>query len=108
MDTQQTLEADKQRTIAIKDLDVKSLMGAGPVEANISRDLPLRKWLHSWLLDPTIDGNHQKAIEKWIGLLIVVNLFTLVFEQVPGIFEPHRTWFHYFDIFSIAIFTVEY
>lgn len=108
MDTQQALPADKQRTIAIKDLDVKSLMGAGPIEANISRDLPLRKWLHSWLLDPTIEGNYQKVIENWIGLLIVVNLFTLVFEQVPGIFEPHRAWFHYFDIFSIAIFTVEY
>jgi len=108
METQQALPAEKQKTISIKDLDVKSLMGADQVEANISRDLPLRKWLHSWLLDPEIEGNFQKSIEKWIGLLIVVNLFTLVFEQVPGIFEPNRTWFHYFDVFSIAVFTVEY
>jgi voltage-gated potassium channel Kch len=108
MDTQQALPTEKQKTIAIKDLDVKSLMGVGPVEANISPDLPLRKFLHSWLLDPSIEGNYHKGVDKWIGLLIVVNLFTLVFEQVPGIFEPNRQWFHYFDIFSIAIFTVEY
>jgi len=108
METQQVLPAENHKTISIKDLDVKSLMGAEQVDANISRDLPMRKWLHSWLLDPTIEGNHQQSIEKWIGLLIVANLFSLVFEQVPGIFEPNRVWFHYFDVFSIAIFTVEY
>ncbi len=99
---------DNQKTISIKHLDVKSILGAEIVEANISKDLPIRKWLHSWLLDPHIPGNHHKSIEKWIGLLIVANLFTLVFEQVPGIFEPNRQWFHFFDIVSISIFTIEY
>lgn len=99
---------DNQKTISIKHLDVKSILGTEIVEANISKDLPIRKWLHSWLLDPHIPGNHHKSIEKWIGLLIVANLFTLVFEQVPGIFEPNRQWFHFFDIISISIFTIEY
>lgn len=108
MDQQQALPAEHTKTLSIKDLDVKSLMGHAPEEANISHDLPMRKWLYSWLLDPTIAGNHQKGIDKWIGLLIVANLFTLVFEHVPGIYEPNRDWFHYFDIFSIGIFTIEY
>lgn len=97
-----------KKTFAIKDLDVKTLLGKDKAEAQIASDLPLRKWLYSWLLDPNIEGNHQKAIEKWIGLLIVLNLFTLIFEQVPVVFEPYRAWFHVFDVFSIAVFTIEY
>lgn len=99
---------DTKKTIAIKDLNVKSLLGKETTEAQIASDLPLRKWLYSWLLDPNIEGNHHKAIEKWIGLLILANLFTLIFEQVPGVFEPNRNWFHYFDVASIAVFTIEY
>lgn len=97
-----------KKTFAIKDLDVKTLLGKERAEAQIASDLPLRKWLYSWLLDPNIEGNHQKVIEKWIGFLIVINLFTLIFEQVPGVFEPNRAWFHAFDVLSIAVFTVEY
>ena len=54
------------------DLDAKTLMGED-VEADISSDLPTRRWLYAWLLDPDIPGNYQKTIDKWIGLLIVAN-----------------------------------
>jgi voltage-gated potassium channel Kch len=108
MDTQQAQASQNRKTIPIKDLDIKSLMSEVPQVANISADLPLRKWLHSWLLDPNIAGNHQKGVDKWIGLLIVANLFTLIFEHVPGIYEPNKAWFHFFDVFSIGIFTIEY
>jgi len=91
----------------IYDLDASALMG-NEVEANISSDLPLRKWLYAWLLDPEIQGNYQKSLDKWIGLLIVANLFTLIFEHVPAVFEPYKHWFHIFDLFSITIFVVEY
>lgn len=77
-------------------------------EVEISSDLPFRKWLYAWLLDPHIEGNHQKSIDHWIGLLIVANLFALVFEHVPAIFEPNQVWFQYFDVISVLIFTIEY
>ena len=64
-------------------------------EVEIASDLPLRKWLYAWLLDPNIEGNHQKFIDRWIALLIVANLFALVFEHVPAIYEPHQQWFHF-------------
>jgi voltage-gated potassium channel Kch len=70
--------------------------------------LPLRKWLYAWLLDPTIPGNYQKGVDKWIGILIVVNLFALVFEHVPAVFDLNKHWFHYFDVFSVGVFTLEY
>ena len=69
---------------------------------------PFRKWLYSLLLDPHISDNHHKRVDKWIGLLIVANLFALVFEHVPAIYDPYKQWFHYFDVFSVAVFTIEY
>jgi len=77
-------------------------------EVNISSDLPFRKWLYSWLLDPHIEGNYQKTLDKWIVILIVSNLFALVFEQIPAIFQAYEKWFHFFDIFSVVVFTIEY
>ena len=74
----------------------------------VSDKLPLRKWLYSWLLDPAIEGNYHKAIENFIALLIVGNLFALLLEHVPGIVEPNRQLFHWFDVISVVVFTVEY
>lgn len=91
----------------IKDLDVNVLLGQ-QAEANIPDNLPRRKWLYSWLLDPNIPGNFQKAIDKWIGILIVANLFSLMFEHVPAVYDPYRHWFHLFDVISVAVFTIEY
>ena len=76
--------------------------------AEIAHGLPMRKWLYSWLLDTGIPGNYQKDIDRWIAILIVANLFALLFEHVPVIFEPNKVLFHAFDIFSVAIFTFEY
>ena len=98
---------EEKTYVSIDDLDVKSIVGTD-IEADISKDLPLRKWLYSWLLDPNIEGNYQKFFDKWISILIVFNLFALLFEQVPAVFEPNAHLFHYFDIFSVAVFTLEY
>jgi len=77
-------------------------------EAHISSDLPFREWLYSWLLNPHIEGNYQKTIDRWIGILIVGNLFALMFEQIPAIHQLYSTWFHYFDVASVVIFSIEY
>ena len=77
-------------------------------EAHISSDLPFREWLYSWLLNPHIEGNYQKTIDRWIAILIVANLFVLIFEHVPAINALYSTWFHYFDVASVVIFSIEY
>jgi len=76
--------------------------------AEISADLPMRSWVYAWLFDPHREGNHQRAMDRWIGLLIVANLFALLFEHVPAVYEPHAHWFHFFDVVSVIIFTAEY
>ena len=101
------MEANAKHPPRLIDLDAKTLMG-DDVEADISPDLPRRQWLYAWLLDPNIPGNYQKFLDKWIGLLIVANLFTLVFEHVPAIYEPYKHWFHIFDVFSVTVFVIEY
>lgn len=68
----------------------------------------MRKWLYAWLLDPNIPGNYQKSLDKWISLLIIANLFSLMFEHVPAVFEPNQLKFEIFDIFSVIVFTIEY
>ena len=99
---------DHKIYISLKEIDAKSLMAREDEQAQIPSDLPLRKWLYAWLLDPDIHGNWHKAVEKWIGMLIVVNLGVMLFEHVPAVYEPYKHWFHWFDIFSVAVFTVEY
>ena len=83
------------------------MAAAGPT-VKIESGLPLRKWLYSWLLDPTIPGNLQKGFDRWIGILIVVNLFAMLFEHVPAVYEQNKHWFHWFDVFSVIVFTFEY
>ncbi len=96
-----------RKAIKIADLDASTLLGTD-VEADISPDLPRRQWLYAWLLNPNIPGNHQKSVDKWIAILIVVNLFTMVLEQIPAIFEPYKNWFHAFDVVSVVVFVIEY
>jgi len=103
----ETKKTTSIRTQYIDNIDVAELLGQEQ-KAEIPKDLPMRKWLYSWLLDPNIPGNKQKTVDKWLGILIVLNLFSLVFEQVPAIFEPNKHLFHYFDIFSVVVFTIEY
>jgi hypothetical protein len=98
---------ETKRNEFLKDLNVESILGQNE-EADIDRNLPMRKWLYSWLLDPNIPGNFQKDLDKWISYLIIGNLFSLMFEHVPAVYEPYRGWFEFFDVFSVAVFTVEY
>ena len=56
-------------------------------QANISNDLPFRQWVYAWLLDPHIEGNYQKSIDKWIGFLRVAMLFVLILALLAAVFE---------------------
>ena len=68
----------------------------------------LRRWLFNWLFNSEIQGNYYQFIERWIALLIIANLFALVFEHVPAVYQPYAQWFHVFDLVSVGIFTLEY
>ena len=79
-----------------------------------SRDIPeksthtLRSLVYSWLFDQSNPNNFQKSFDKYISLLIIANLISMLAEHVPAIYDPHKQLFHWFDMFSLAVFTVEY
>ena len=61
------------------------------------------------LLHPEIgDSKWDRVINIFIIVLIVLNVIAVMLETVPSIYEPNKNFFHYFDIVSVAIFTVEY
>jgi len=108
MTTDTNTPSAPQKLIDIDALDAKALLGLENSGPSISNDQPFRKWLFDWTLNPNIPGNFQPALDKWIGVLIVANLFALVLEHVPALFDPYKQFFHYFDVFSVAVFVLEY
>ena len=46
--------------------------------------------------------------ERFIFILIIINLFTMVIESEPDINILYSSTFFYFETFSIIIFTIEY
>ena len=107
--SQETIQENSPpKLIDIDELDAKALLGLEDAGPAISRDQPFRRWLYDWTLNPNIAGNFQKSLDKWVAVLIVANLFALVLEHVPALFEPNKVLFHYFDVFSVCIFVLEY
>jgi len=52
---------EEKNYVSIHDLDVKNIVGAHDIEADIPSNLPFRKWLFSWLFDAHIPGNNQQV-----------------------------------------------
>jgi len=46
--------------------------------------------------------------DKFIYALIILNLISMVIESEPDLTEEIKTYFFYFEVFSITIFTLEY
>ena len=68
----------------------------------------LRNFIYAWLFDQSNPNNLQREFDRWISLLIIANLISILAEHIPAIYEPHKFLFHVFDQFSLAIFTMEY
>lgn len=50
----------------------------------------------------------SKLFERFIFILIVLNLIAMVIESEPDLNKPLQSFFSFFEIFSITIFTIEY
>jgi voltage-gated potassium channel len=50
----------------------------------------------------------DKIINSFLVILIILNVIAVMLETVPAIHEPRKQLFRDFDIFSVAIFSVEY
>jgi len=68
----------------------------------------VRGFVYHWLFDDQVQGNYHKQFDKYISVLIVLNLLALLVEQIPQLFDPYKNLFHVFDMFSLVVFTTEY
>lgn len=70
-----------------------------------------KKKVHG-LLHPEIvgDKNWDKIINIFIIVLIILNVVAVMLETVPSLHdeEYEKRFFHYFDLISVIIFTIEY
>src|SRR5215203_4616922 len=61
------------------------------------------------LLHPELGNTYwDRAFNIFIIVLILLNVIAVMLETVPAIYEPYQHLFHYFDVFSVSIFTIEY
>jgi voltage-gated potassium channel len=61
------------------------------------------------LLHPSKDESRwDKVINGFIILLILLNLLAVVLETEPALAEKYGIYFHWFDVFSVVIFSIEY
>ena len=68
----------------------------------------LRQSIYAALFDPNRPGNLQPFIDNFTMALIVAIPFALLFENVPEVYDANQDLFHFFDTFSLAVFTIEY
>jgi voltage-gated potassium channel len=68
----------------------------------------VKKHVHI-LLHPT-QGNTRwdKIINGFLISLILLNLIAVILETESDIYNSNKTFFYYFDLISVSIFTIEY
>jgi voltage-gated potassium channel len=53
-------------------------------------------------------GDYSRLIRNLIVALIIMNGFAVVLESNQALYARYREWFNAFELFSVAIFTLEY
>ncbi|NBT79915.1 MAG: ion transporter, partial [Betaproteobacteria bacterium] len=68
----------------------------------------IRGNVYAALFDPNRPGNLQPFIDNFTMALIIAIPFALLFESVPEVYDANKDLFHFFDMFSLGVFTIEY
>ncbi len=75
---------------------------------NIASHPTISSSIYKWFFDHEFSDGLSNQIEKIIATLIVLSVAAIVLENTPEIYVPHAWAFHWFDIITVAIFSVEY
>ena len=65
-------------------------------------------FIYRWLFDHDFQEGFHQQVERTIAALILLSVFAIVLEHIPEIHAPNELAFHWFDIITVGIFTVEY
>ena len=77
-------------------------------EPGVSSGVSFRGFIYAWLFDQNNPNNYQKQLDKWISLLIIANVLSIIVEHIPVLFDANKAFFSWFDQFSLIVFTIEY
>ncbi len=60
------------------------------------------------IMDGAVVDKYSRFVEIFVALLVVANVIGIILESVPEILHAHAAAFHAFDVFSVAVFSLEY
>jgi len=60
------------------------------------------------IMEGEVPDQYSRFVEIFIALLVVANVIGIILESVPEIHNAYLQEFHAFDMFSVAVFTVEF
>ena len=60
------------------------------------------------IMEGEVPDAYSHFVEIFIALLVVANVIGIILESVPAIHEAFEYEFHAFDVFSVAVFSVEF
>jgi len=60
------------------------------------------------IMDGAVPDKYSHFVEVFVALLVVANVIGIILESVPEIHEAYEAYFHAFDLFSVAVFSVEF
>lgn len=63
---------------------------------------------YQWLFDPEFKHGFNHTVERCIAFLIVASVFAVLIENTPEIYNSYAGLFHWFDVLTVGIFTIEY
>ena len=69
---------------------------------------PLWARVHHWLFNTEFEQGFARLFENSIGWLIIVSVLAIVAEHNELLYAPNVEWFHWFDVITVGIFTLEY
>jgi voltage-gated potassium channel Kch len=64
--------------------------------------------LYKWLFDPEFKHGFNHTLERGIAFLIIASVIAVLIENTPEIYNSYVSWFHFFDVVTVGIFTLEY
>lgn len=65
-------------------------------------------FIYRWLFDASFEQGLNKQVERWIAFLIVASVLAVLIENTPQIYQTYATGFHWFDVITVGVFTLEY
>jgi voltage-gated potassium channel Kch len=70
--------------------------------------LSLRRRVYNFLLNDQESEGARSSLDRFLFLLILLNLFALLLESAPALAAEYAQAFFWFDVFSVSVFSIEY